>query len=605
MNKCFSLTFSLLTALALSASAQTNPYAELPAYDFGRKSDALAAIQQEIREAKPAAYPAIEAKLLAAIAQPDATYACKKFVCEQLRIIGSEACVAPLLKQLGEEKSADVARLALENLPCKAVCDGLLAALKTSSGKVQIGIINTLAARHNPELVGVVKGYLGSGNADLVRASLQALARVGGAGAVETLKSAQVPAEFEPLRERALMDAAFNLAKSGDKGAAVAVFDEEFRKGKSQPAVIAALNGLVDFGGARGLIAVCGALKDSHLQVALAAAKAAQRMENKAIAKELCSALPGLPPAVQVAVLRTLAERCEKSALPAVKTALGSQDEAVKVEAALALEKVGNSSVVGDLIALATGEGDVAAAAQQTLGRINAKGVNEAMTRMLDDADAKKVRVAALTLKARADHAVVPRLLTMAGSEKSDLRGVALEALDGFAGTEEMPALLALLEKADNKDKVASVLWKATQAVGTEDARFAKLWTSASGCSEPARAALISLGSTGAGAESLKIVTDTLTSGSAALKDPAARTLFNWKTDAAVAPLANLIKTTSDAKHKILGARAVVRILTDRKCGWNAKKKTETLEQLLPLLDRPEDKKMIEGAIETIKHPKK
>ena len=271
-------------------------------------------------------------------------------------------------------------------------------------------------------------------------------------------------------------------------------------------------------------------------------------MENQAIAKELCSALPGLPPAVQVAVLRTLAERCEKSALPAVKTALGSQDEAVKVEAALALEKVGNSSVVGDLIALATGEGDVAAAAQQTLGRINAKGVNEAMTRMLDDADAKKVRVAALTLKARADHAVVPRLLTMAGSEKSDLRGVALEALDGFAGTEEMPALLALLEKADNKDKVASVLWKATQAVGTEDARFAKLWTSASGCSEPARAALISLGSTGAGAESLKIVTDTLTSGSAALKDPAARTLFNWKTDAAVAPLANLIKTTSDAK---------------------------------------------------------
>ena len=29
------------------------------------------------------------------------------------------------------------------------------------------------------------------------------------------------------------------------------------------------------------------------------------------------------------------------------------------------------------------------------------------------------------------------------------------------------------------------------------------------------------------------------------------------------------------------------------------------VEKLLPLLDRPEDKKMIENAIETVKHPKK
>ncbi len=600
MNKCLSLTFSFLTALALCASAQTNPYAELSSYDFGQKSEMLAAIQQEIREAKPAGYGAIEAKLLAALAKPGATYACQKFVCEQLRLIGSEACVAPLLKLLNEEKSADVARLALENLPCKAVCDGLLAALKSSSGKIQIGIINTLAARHNQELVGVVKGYLGSGNADLIRASLQALGRVGGAGAVEALKSAKVAAECEPLRERALMDAAFNLAKAGSKDEAVAVFDAEFKNGKSQPAVIAALNGLVDYGGAKGMTVVCGALKNSQMPVALAAAKAAQRLQNKAVTKELCAALPGLPAAVQVAVLRTLAERGDKSALPAVKAALASQEDAVKMEAALALEKVGNSSVVADLIALATAEGDVAAAAQQTLGRINAKGVNEAMTKMLDDSDAKKVRVAALTLKARADRTIMSRLLAMAGSEKSDVRGAALDALDGFAGTEEMPALLALLEKAENKDKVASVLWKATQALGKEDDRFAKLWASASGCSEPTKATLISLASTGAGAESLKIAKETFASGPAALKDPAARALFNWKSDAAVAPIVDLIAKTSDAKHKILGACAVVRILNDRKCSWNAKKKQQTLEKLLPLMERPEDKKMIEGAIATV-----
>ncbi|MCX6907891.1 MAG: HEAT repeat domain-containing protein [Verrucomicrobia bacterium] len=506
MNKRLSLTFLFLTAVALFALVQTDPYAALPSYDFGQKSylasaihrirrtlpflgqksDCIVAIQQEIREAKPAGYAAIEAKLLAVIAKPDATYACKKFVCEQLGIIGSEACVAPLLKQFGDAKTADVARLALEGLPSRTVSDGLLDALKSSKGKVQIGIIQTLAARHNPELVGVVKGYLDSGNAELIRTSLQALGRVGSASAVEALKTAQVPTEFESLREQSLLDAAINLAKVGSKSEAVAVFDEEFKKGKSLPAVIGAMNGLVDFGDARGLIVMCSALKDQRPQVALAAAKAAQRMENEAVTKELCSALPGLPPAFQVAVLRTLAERSDKSALPAVKVALGSREEAVKIEAVFALNRVGDSSVVADLITLATAEGDVAIAAQQTLGQIDAKGVNKALTKILDDADVKKVRMAVLTLKARADRSIMARLLAMASSEKDDLRGAALDALEGFAGMEEMPALLGLLEKADNKDNVASVLWKATQVLGKEDERFAKLWASASGCSESA-----------------------------------------------------------------------------------------------------------------------
>ncbi|MCX6907892.1 MAG: hypothetical protein NTY01_07610 [Verrucomicrobia bacterium] len=62
----------------------------------------------------------------------------------------------------------------------------------------------------------------------------------------------------------------------------------------------------------------------------------------------------------------------------------------------------------------------------------------------------------------------------------------------------------------------------------------------------------------------------------------------------------DLIAKTRDAKHKILGARAVVRILNDWKCTWNVKKKKDTFGKLLSLMDRPEDKKMIEDAIATV-----
>ncbi|MCX6907012.1 MAG: hypothetical protein NTY01_03100, partial [Verrucomicrobia bacterium] len=110
----------------------------------------------------------------------------------------------------------------------------------------------------------------------------------------------------------------------------------------------------------------------------------------------------------------------------------------------------------------------------------------------------------------------------------------------------------------------------------------------------------ISLASTGAGAESLKIVTEIIATGPDALKDQAVRSLCFWKSDAAVAPLMNLVSTTSSATHKTLAARGVVRLLNDRKCSFNAKKKKETLEKLLTLVVRPEDKKMIEGAIATV-----
>lgn len=584
-------------ALGLATTAQADPYSELSAYDFGESSEALSTIQQEILQAPPAAYPGIEAKLLGALANPRATYASQKFVCEQLRIIGSDACVPSLLKLLAADKTADLARLALEALPSQAAGDGLQAALSASTGKVQIGILNSLAARHHPGLPASLAPFLASSSPDLIRASLQALARCGGAEAVAVLKSAKVPAEFDALRERALVDAAVTLAQSGGKDAALAVFDEVFRNAKCPAAAVAALHGLAEFGGAEGKACLVSALKDARVPVALAAAKAAQHNSDASMIAELAAALPGLPAPVQVAVLRTLSERGDKSALPAVKTALASEAEPVQTEAALALEKLGDSSVVPALIELAVKDGEAATAAQQTLGRINAQGVNEAMTRMLDATDAKTVRMAAIALRARAERSILPRLLAMAGSESKDLQGAAIEALDGFAGDAEIPALLGLLDKASNKDKLASILWKATAGLGVEDERFAKLWTSAAACPEPSQAVLISLASNGGGAQSLKIAESTFASGPEAIRDPAARALFAWKTDAAVMSILDVVTKSADPKHKILGARATVRLLSDRKCHWQPEQKQQHLAKFLSLLTRPEDKKLIDDAI--------
>ncbi|MDD4871124.1 MAG: HEAT repeat domain-containing protein [Kiritimatiellae bacterium] len=594
---CFALT---------ALRSENDPYAELSAYDAGPQTIALSLIEKEFREGGPAVYEQVEARLLAVLSKPESTYACKKFICETLGIVGSKACIEPMLKLLADEKTADMARTALERLPGKSFDKALLNALKSSSDRIRIGIIQSLATRHNAGLAGVLKGYLGSGDLELIQSSLQALARVGGTDAVKVLTSVRLADEFQPLRERALVDAAFNLARTGSNRKALKMFEQEYKNGTSLPAIIGAFNGLIDYG-KDTLPVLTGVLKNEHKALALAAVKTSMRLSDPAVTKILIDVFPSVKPAVQLAIVRALAEREDVAGLPVIKIALTSQDEGVKGEAIVALEKLGDVSVVNDLATLAVDGGNLSAAAQQTLSRVRGPDVNDTLTKLLDDPDPKKVRVAAMALKLRDENSIIPRLLKMVESEKADTRSLAIEVLDGFAGENEIPELIRLLNKgagSSDSDKVASIIWKATRMIDKDDDRFIKLWSDVGNCPEPVKLAILPYANSAGGAGSRKIVTDTIASGSDAMRDRAVRVLFSWQNDQAVKSILDLLKSTSNARYKILGMQALVRILNDRKCTLQPKQKIETLEQVLPLMERPEDKQNVHNTIEKVKSGK-
>lgn len=597
MNKPVCLVLSI-AALASFAQAQSDPYAVLPALDFGDAGAARAAIEKQIREGGPAGYAEIEAKLLAALGKPDATPACRKFACDTLRFIGTPACVAPLVKWLNDEKTADLARLTLESIPGQSVDAELALAAKSASGQVRIGLIQALAARRNPSLMELAPAWLQSGDAALIRTTLVALARLGGADAAALLKSTAVPAELSPLRESSLVDATFRMLQDGQSEAAAPFFDEQFRNGKSVPAVIAALQGLVQARGPDAASLLTATLQDSRPPVVLAAVRAAARVKDAGLTQALVNALASAAPALQVPLLHALAARGDKSALPAVKAALESADDAVKAEAALALAALGDASVVPNLLALASGSGAPAAAAQQTLGRLRGPGVSAALVAALDSPEANRIRAAALALRARGDASALSKLIQLASSQTPALRSTAFEALDGLASTTELPTLTALLRTApdSDRDKIASALWKATRALGSDDERFQKLWTGAAAETEPVRIAILSLGSVAGGAAPLAVVTEALGSGSDAVKDAAVRTLCNWPNDRALPPLLDLAAKSPVSRQKILAARAVVRLMNDRACPWPAAQKIAALDKLLPALERAEDQKMIRAA---------
>ncbi|OGV69712.1 MAG: hypothetical protein A2283_17290 [Lentisphaerae bacterium RIFOXYA12_FULL_48_11] len=587
------------SCLSDRAGAEVDPYLELVSFDFGSTSTAPAMIEKEFRDGGPDVYRKVEAKLLAVLAKPEITDACRKTVCEDLRIIGSALSVKPLSVLLADEKTADLARLALESIPGRKVDSILLKTLKSCRGRKQIGIIQTLATRRNPKLADVLKGYLSSDNTDLIRASLHALARVGGEDALMVLKSAELSGEFQPLRELAMMDAVYNLAANGGRKKALAIFEHQYKAGTYLPAVISAFNGLIDYGPDPVSI-FAAALKDQRKLLALAAAKASMRMTNEGIAKILCEAFSSVQPEVQIAIVRALAERGDRVGLPVIRSAMVGADKVVQAEAVAACEKIGDVTVVNDLMVLAMGG---MPGAQQALSRLNDAEVNGLLVKLLDDPDPAKVRIAAIGLKLRDDLSALPRLMKMAESDKSELRTVSFEALEGFAGENEIPSLIALLGKTSvfsEQDRIASILWKATRLMENEDARFRKLWGDVGSCSDQVKVAVLPLASAAGGAEPIKVVVDFLGAESEVIKDRAARTLFKWPNDEAVKPLVNLIKESNNSKYKILGMQAVVRILTDKRCKEPIKQRVETLNEILPLMERPEDRQSVQSAITRI-----
>lgn len=567
----------LLLAAATIVRAADDPYAALPSLDFG-KPNSMQAIWDEARATTPSGHAAIEAKLLKAATTPGATFACKRFVADMLRVVGTTACLPVVLKWLDDPQVADSALYALQGMPGKEVD----AALLTAAPKT--GIIQALAARRNI----AIKQFVTSADPALRRAAIAGLGTVGTAEAAAILQSLKTDGEA------ALIVCAARLLKDGDKKTVLAICPEQFRNTTRPSIATAALNLLVEADANAAIPTVLQALEDKRGDVALHAASAARFLPH-GVTRDLCSTFPKLTPSVQVALLCTLGLRGDRTALPTIKAALASADDAVKTQAIRACEPLADESLIEPLLALAAQN----TVAQETLGRMNLPTLDNMMLAKLSDTDSTKVVSAINVLRTRANRKAMSSLLKLAESKDKTVAQAALRALDGFAGQSEVVALTGILQRADDRNAVARILWAALRGVSDKDKRFVALWQLA-----PTEAALLALAPEGGGTESFKIVKANLSAGDVALKEAAVRALFAWKEDDMVEPTLQILKSTTDKKHKALGTRALANRLTERKCRIPAAKRVAMLDEALTVLDQPADKKQIEWAKEKLAEKK-
>jgi HEAT repeat protein len=199
----------------------------------------------------------------------------------------------------------------------------------------------------------------------------------------------------------------------------------------------------------------------------------------------------------------------------------------------------------------------------------------------------------------------LPLIIRDATDPDPGIRSAAVQALGTLGGTAQVNDLVGLFAGAQN-EKQRQDLEDALLAISSRlGSSCAQSLLPLAHSSDPAvrKVALHALASAG-GPESLMTVKQAVEDRDESVQDEAVRTLSTWPNtwpeDEAIAdPLLNLARSATKSNYKVLAVRGYLQFLEgDKKL--NADTKLAKVEQALPLMDRPEEKRSAIAVVQTI-----
>ena len=223
------LTISMIPLFAQEENAKTYSSEEawdyLKDYQFGDDWTPLLLIEDEVEQAgtAPDTQAAMGAKL-AGYLTDDSTYACRQFVCMQLRLVGGPAEVPALEVLLNRPEETENARLALEVIPGEESLVPLRRALETFEGTALVGVINSLAKRQDTVSLPAILEQTKSEDPKVKSAAVYALGKFGTEG-LAALNDADFPVE-DQIAGQAALNIADELARSGRVEEAIPIYQK-------------------------------------------------------------------------------------------------------------------------------------------------------------------------------------------------------------------------------------------------------------------------------------------------------------------------------------------------------------------------------------------
>ena len=576
--------------------------ARLKTYKFGQENEAI----NTIRDAATGSFndPATRQKLttgLAAILESEATNDARHFACRQLALIGTEAQVPALAKLLTDQEMSQIARYALARIPGEAVDRSLIDALNKTDGANRLGIINTLGSRRSNAAVEPLTKLLTDKQAEAASEAAVALSRIGTPTAAQALEGTLKSGNGGMAD--AYLNCADVLCAAGNRELAASMYGRVLDTNLPGHVRAAALQGLSLAAPAGAAVTrVVAALKSGDKQLEVVAAKVARGITGPQASLLLATALPGLPSGSQALLIRAMADRGDGAAREAVTKACDSEDARVRAAALEALGTVGDATSIPVLLdAATTGTEAELASARMSLVTLRGEGVDEALISRVNGADARGQVESITALTSRSVTEAVPALLKAAGSDKREVRTVAVAGLRETAEAQHVPALVGLFANANagERDEVRKMLVAVARRCKAErqasQGVVAKLDAGTQG-----RSSLVTaLGELGDDS-GLPALRKALSDSDQDVRRAAIIALSGWPNGQPLSDLLQVARSRENATHQVLALRGYVD-LVGRADSMGPDEKLKCYETALSLASNVAEKRRVFAALPQVK----
>jgi HEAT repeat protein len=535
----------------------------------------------------------------------------KAITCKRLAIYGSEASVPALKALLPDERLSSWARIALEAIPGPAADQALREALDTVQGRQLIGVINSIGVRRDQKAVPALAKKLNTPDPAIASAAAESLGRIGGSSAAKALRAA-LPKAPETTRGAMALGCVYcaeQFMAAGDHSQAVKLYDFVREAAVPKQRILEATRGAILARKAKGLPLLLEQLRSPDPELFGIGLRTARELPGVEVTKALGAEVKNSPAPRQPLILLALADREDPAALPAILAAAGSDSKALKKVAVEVLDRSGDPAALTALLPIASGsDPELATSAKNALGRLPGVAVNQEILNRLQTADAATRPVLIEVAARRGIESAVPRLLVYADSSDIPSRRAALSAIGAMGGDAEASGLVKLLETQKDADKKADLEKALLAIVSRRGAACAPLVMPLAKSTDPAarQIGLQALAAAG-GPAALEAVKTATTDADEAVREEAVQTLCSWPNtwpeDSHVAePLLALARSAEKPAHQVLASRAYLQwLLGDEKMA--GPEKLRRLNDALPLLKRPEEKRMTIAVLRQVQEP--
>jgi len=524
----------------------------------------------------------------------------RAFLISQVELCGRNESVKPLKRYLLDPKLCAPATRALVTIGTPAAEAAILKALGPASDANRLSLINALGELRSRAATKKILPYTSSDNAALRQAALYALANTGDHLAEPALDKVHLEAGFyERARAPSLhVLYARRLAESGNSAGAARIcigIIKTYTAAGEIHISSAALTLLTDIKGKEAVEPLFAVLGNIHNDLRATALELINRFEGADITTGLAAKMTGAPVEAQTQIIASLALRGDKTAFPAVRDKLKSDDKALRLAAIPAATRLGGSEVIPDLFGLLNSEdsAEIAAVEQSLLQFPKDQIVPEAVNTL------EKVPVAGQAaliriMAARGATEDLELIFAKAKSPDENIRLAALRALEPLVTENELARLIKLLgEPLTPPEKVLiqnAIVASANQIADPESRADLILEAMPKARAENLADLIHPLPEIG-GKKALEAVLAQTRSDDLEVQTAAVYALSQWPDFGAVAPLFDICRTMGSRKFLNLGLQGIVRLVEAEEL--SSQEKSKLLTEAMAVASEPGEKKIV------------